>query len=113
MADKIYLNKFTSVKSSEYGFGIYIKDVNALYEELKANANEDGSIRVYVSKKQTPDKFGNDGTVTLNTWKPNNTTASQNRVAVQNTQAQVYAPTPQNLNNTTAPAPVSADDLPF
>ena len=65
MAEKIYLNKFTSVKSSEYGFGIYIKDVNALYEELKANANEDGSIRLYVSKKQTPDKFGNDGSVTL------------------------------------------------
>lgn len=67
---KVYLNKFNSVKSSEYGFGIYIKSVDELYQELKANANEDGSVRLYVSKKQTPDKFGNDGTVTLNTWKP-------------------------------------------
>lgn len=85
--DKIYLNKFNSVKSSEYGFGIYVKDVDALYQELKSHANEDGSIRLYVSKKKTADKFGNDGTVTLNTWKPSNTTAVQNRVAVSNVQS--------------------------
>lgn len=89
--DKVYLNKFNSVKSSEYGFGIYIKSVDELYQELKANANDDGSIRLYVSKKQTPDKFGNDGTVTLNPWKPNNTTAPQNRVAVQNMPQQPQA----------------------
>ena len=97
---KVYLNKFNSVKSSEYGFGIYVKDIDALYEELKANANQDGSIRMYVSKKQTPDKYGNDGTVTLNTWKP--TPQSDNQ--------KVYTPAPQAL---AAVGTESNDDLPF
>lgn len=102
---KIYLNKFNSVKSSEYGFGVYIKSVDELYQELKSHANADGSIRLYVSKKQTPDKFGNDGNVTLNTWKP--TPGAQ---PAQQPKQQVYAPTP------TAPAQtetVANDDLPF
>ncbi len=100
---KVYLNKFNSVKSSEYGFGVYIKSVDELYQELKANANSDGSIRLYVSKKQTPDKFGNDGTVTLNTWKPTPGGVSQ----APATAAKVYAPAvPQG-------APVANDDLPF
>lgn len=91
--EKIYLNKFNSVKSSEYGFGIYVKDVDALYQELKSHANQDGSIRLYVSKKKTADKFGNDGTVTLNTWKPNNSTAPQNRVTVENVQSRQQSAT--------------------
>jgi len=98
---KVYLNKFNAVKSSEYGFGIYIKSVDELYQELKSHANADGSIRMYVSKKQTPDKFGNDGTVTLNTWKPTPGGASQAPTA------NVYTPAvPQS-------APVVSDDLPF
>jgi hypothetical protein len=98
---KVYLNKFNAVKSSEYGFGIYIKSVDELYQELKSHANADGSIRMYVSKKQTPDKFGNDGTVTLNTWKPTPGGASQAP------SAKVYTPAvPQG-------APVVSDDLPF
>lgn len=98
---KVYLNKFNAVKSSEYGFSVYIKSVDELYQELKANANADGSIRMYVSKKQTPDKFGNDGTVTLNTWKPTPGGVSQAPAA------KVYAPAvPQG-------APVANDDLPF
>lgn len=101
--EKIYLNKFTSTKSSEYGFGIYIKDVNALYEELKSHANPDGSIRLYVSKKKTADKYGNDGTVTLNTWKPDG-----NRVAVNNNNTQAQAQ-PQYIQ----PQAVANDDLPF
>ena len=107
--EKIYLNKFNSVKSSEYGFGVYIKSVDELYQELKSHANDDGSIRLYVSKKQTPDKYGNDGTVTLNPWKP--TPGAQ---PMQPAKQQVYAPTQ------TAPAAVQqvqenvvAADLPF
>jgi hypothetical protein len=101
---KVYLNKFNSVKSSEYGFGVYIKSVDELYQELKANANADGSIRLYVSKKQTPDKFGNDGTVTLNTWKP--TPGAQGQ-GYAKPQAAVY--TPQPVSNQQE----SEDDLPF
>lgn len=98
---KVYLNKFTAVKSSEYGFSVYIKSVDELYEDLKSKANADGSIRLYVSKKQTPDKFGNDGTVTLNPWKPTPGGVSQAP------EVKVYAPAvPQG-------APVVSDDLPF
>lgn len=106
--DKIYLNKFNSVKSSEYGFGVYIKSVDELYEELKSHANADGSIRLYVSKKQTPDKFGNDGNVTLNPWKPTPGAAPQGAP-----QAKVYAPTPSAPTAIATTAPVANDDLPF
>lgn len=106
---KIYLNKFNSVKSSDYGFGVYIKSVDELYQELKSHANADGSIRLYVSKKQTPDKFGNDGTVTLNPWKP--TPGAQSSQPVKQ---QVYAPTPTATNAVQAATEVVAnDDLPF
>lgn len=106
---KIYLNKFNSVKSSEYGFGVYIKSVDELYQELKSHANADGSIRLYVSKKQTPDKFGNDGNVTLNPWKP--TPGGQ----TAQPQQKVYAPTPTApaAVQSVANAPVVSDDLPF
>jgi len=73
---KIYLNKFTSVKSSKFGFRIYIKDIDALAEELKANANADGSVKVEVTTKLKADKFGNDGTVVLDTWMPTPKTES-------------------------------------
>ncbi len=107
--EKIYLNKFNSVKSSEYGFGVYIKSVDELYQELKSHANADGSIRLYVSKKQTPDKYGNDGTVTLNPWKP--TPGVQ---PAQPVKQQVYAPTPTAPSATqTVAETVVADDLPF
>jgi hypothetical protein len=105
---KVYLNKFNAVKSSEYGFSVYIKSVDELYQELKSHANADGSIRMYVSKKMTPDKFGNDGNVTLNTWKPTPGGAPQPQATQPAAQpaAQVYAPAvPQG-------APV-VDDLPF
>lgn len=107
---KVYLNKFNSVKSSEYGFGIYVKSVDELYQELKANANPDGSIRMYVSKKQNPDKFGNDGTVTLNTWKPTpqaENTQAQPKQAYAQPQAAVYTPQPA-VNQQEV-----EDDLPF
>lgn len=107
--NKTYLNKFNSVKSSQYGFGVYIKSVDELYQELKSHANPDGSIRLYVSKKQTPDKYGNDGTVTLNTWKPDGNT---NKVNVPNTQNKVYAPTPANPQYVQV-AQEDAGDLPF
>jgi len=100
---KVYLNKFNAVKSSEYGFSVYVKSVDELYQELKSHANADGSIRMYVSKKMTPDKFGNDGNVTLNTWKP--TPGAQQAPSAQPA-AQAYAPAvPQG-------APV-VEDLPF
>lgn len=105
--EKIYLNKFNSVKSTEYGFGVYIKSVDELYQELKSHANADGSIRLYVSKKQTPDKYGNDGTVTLNPWKP--TPQSQ---PSQPSQQKVYAPTPV-APNAIANATDDNGDLPF
>lgn len=107
---KTYLNKFNSVKSSQYGFGVYIKSVDELYQELKSHANADGSIRLYVSKKQTPDKYGNDGTVTLNPWKPDGTATP--KVNVPNTQNQVYAPTPANPQYVQV-AQEDAGDLPF
>lgn len=105
---KIYLNKFNSVKSSEYGFGIYVKSVDELYQELKSHANEDGSIRMYVSKKMTPDKFGNDANVTLNPWKPTPGGAQQ-----EAPKQQAYvAPQPQQAY---APvnAPAQTGELPF
>ena len=107
--NKTYLNKFNSVKSSQYGFGVYIKSVDELYQELKSHANPDGSIRLYVSKKQTPDKYGNDGTVILNPWKPDGNTT---KVNVPNTQNQVYAPTPANPQYVQV-AQEDAGDLPF
>lgn len=107
---KTYLNKFNSVKSSQYGFGVYIKSVDELYQELKSYANADGSIRFYVSKKQTPDKFGNDGTVILNPWKPDGTATP--KVNVPNTQNKVYAPTPANPQYVQV-AQEDAGDLPF
>jgi hypothetical protein len=58
---------------------------------------------LYVSKKQTPDKFGNDGTVTLNTWKPTPQGAQQ----YAKPQAAVYSPQPA-VNKQEA-----EDDLPF
>lgn len=105
----IYLNKFNAVKTSQYGFGVYIKNVDELYEELKSYANPDGSIRLYVSKKQTPDKFGNDGNVTLNPWKPDANANKEAAPAVQNT---VYAPTPANPQYVQV-AQEDAGDLPF
>ena len=104
---KVYLNKFNSVKSSEYGFGVYIKSVDELYQELKANAKEDGSIRLYVSKKQTPDKFGNDGTVTLNPWKPNAQGSQPQAQQYFKPQDAVYSPKVA-VNQQEA-----EDDLPF
>jgi hypothetical protein len=102
---KVYLNKFNAVKTSEYGFSVYVKSVDELYQELKSHANADGSIRMYVSKKMTPDKFGNDGNVTLNPWKP--TPGGAQQAPAARPAAQVYAPAvPQG-------APVASDDLPF
>jgi hypothetical protein len=67
---KIYLNTFSSVKRNEYGTKVYIKSIDALYAELKANANDDGSIRINLSNRQTADKFGNNAYAALDTWKP-------------------------------------------
>ena len=105
-----YLNKFNAVKTSQYGFGVYIKNVDELYQELKSYANADGSIRLYVNKKQTPDKFGNDGNITLNPWKPDGT--QSNKINVPNAQKVVYAPTPAQPQYVQV-AQEDAGDLPF
>jgi hypothetical protein len=107
MADeKVYLNTFSSVKRNDYGTKLYIKNVDALYAELKANANEDGSIRINLSNRTTADKYGNNAYAALDTWKPN-------RDANTNNQA-VFAPTQQNKNNVEVATPVAANDgLPF
>jgi hypothetical protein len=106
MADeKIYLNTFSSVKKNEYGTKLYIKSVDSLYEELKRNANTDGSIRINLSNRTTPDKYGNNAFAALDTWKPNKDAVPQ---------AKVFAPTQQLVNNTAVPSGgVSNDDLPF
>lgn len=101
---KIYLNTFSSVKRNEYGTKVYIKSIDALYAELKANANDDGSIRINLSNRQTADKYGNNSYAALDTWKPSGNYNPSNNTAL---------PIQETVQQAPAMQQGLAADLPF
>jgi hypothetical protein len=68
MSEKIYFNGVNG-KKTMYGTRISI-NVEKFIEELKKYKNEAGYCNINVNDRKSPDKYGNNVYVTLDTWKP-------------------------------------------
>jgi len=90
MSETIYFNSARG-KKTMYGTRLSF-NVEKLIEELKQYKNESGYCNVIVKDRKTPDKYGNNVYVILDTWKPDPTKANK---------------------TTSVSQPAQADDLPF
>jgi hypothetical protein len=76
MSETIYLNGVNG-KKTMYGTRLSLK-ADKFIEELKQNANEAGYVNVIVKDRKTPDKYGNNVYIVLDTWKPDPSKKSAN-----------------------------------
>jgi hypothetical protein len=79
MSDVVYFNSARG-KKTMYGTKISV-NVDKFIEELIANKNEAGYCNMVIKDRKSPDKFGNNVYIMLDTWKPDpskaKTTATQ------------------------------------
>lgn len=68
MSETIYFNSARG-KKTMYGTKVSF-NVEKFIEELKANTNEAGYCNVLVKDRKSPDKYGNNVYIMLDTWKP-------------------------------------------
>lgn len=75
MSETIYLNGVNG-KKTMYGTRLSVK-ADKFIEELKQNTNDAGYVNIIVKDRKTPDKYGNNVYIVLDTWKPDPTKAKQ------------------------------------
>jgi hypothetical protein len=68
MSEKIYFNGVNG-KKTMYGTRISI-NVEKFVAELMKYKNEAGYCNININDRKSPDKYGNNVYVTLDTWKP-------------------------------------------
>jgi glycerophosphoryl diester phosphodiesterase len=93
----IYFNSLRG-KKGQYSTKLSI-NVAEFVKELEQHTNEKGYVNLEIKEKKAADKYGNNVYAVLDTWKPNSSAPTQQRVAVQSA--------PQVAET------VSQDDLPF
>lgn len=75
MSETIYFNSARG-KKTMYGTKISF-NVEKLIEELKQYKNESGYCNVVIKDRKSPDKYGNNVYIVLDTWKPDPTKSKQ------------------------------------
>lgn len=68
MSETVYFNAARG-KKTMYGTKLSLQ-VEKFIEELKTHVNETGYCNIIVKDRKSPDKYGNNVYLTLDTWKP-------------------------------------------